>query len=122
MPKIVILDDDELNARTTARVLRMNSFEAVTTNTPIGFVELLQREKPDLALVDVKMPEMDGDEVVRITRRQLSDQCCPLVLWSSRAPEELAALVQTSGASGYIHKSAGPTEFIEKVREFLILK
>jgi DNA-binding response OmpR family regulator len=119
MPKVLIIDDDELGARTAARALRTRGYEALITTSPIGFSRLLNEEKPDLVLVDVKMPALSGDSLVQIIKSQPDVHRCPLVLWSSKHPDELERLVKTSGADGYIHKSGGPDEFEENVRRFL---
>lgn len=120
MPKILVLDDQELILRTAARVFRMNGFEAVTTTEPSDFERLLQVEKPGLALVDIKLGDgVRGDHLVRAVLQKQDGHRCPLILWSSLPAEEVAELAKACGAAGYIHKSAGPAEFVEKVREFL---
>lgn len=119
MPKVLIVDDRPLDARTAARVLAARGFEVVTASSPFGFGELLQREKPDLALVDVKMPALGGDVLVRITRNRPGGYRCPMVLWSSKSVSELETLARESLASGYIQKRGSPEEFVHQVRRFL---
>jgi CheY-like chemotaxis protein len=119
MPKILILDDRDLNAKSLAYFLKTLGYIAVTSSDPLGFVELLEREKPDLALVDVKMPALSGDSLVEFVKSQPNVHRCPLVLWSSLYPEELRRLAKSSGADGYIHKSVKPDELEEEVRRYL---
>lgn len=119
MPKILILDDDEGVARAAADSLKARGYEVVTTISPIGFSKLLCEEKPDLALIDVKMPALSGDLLVQVVKSQPGVHRCPLVLWSSKHPDELNELVKTSGADGYIEKSGGADELVQGVRRFL---
>lgn len=119
MPKILILDDEELHAKALVCLLKTRGYAVVTTGDPLGFVELLGREKPDLALVDVKMPALSGDSLVQFVKSQPGVHRCPLVLWSSIDPEELQRLVKSSGADGYIHKLARLDELYEEVRRYL---
>lgn len=119
MPKILILDDREFIARALARLLTEMGYLAVAYSDPHEFVELLDREKPDLALVDVKMPVLSGDSLVQMVKNHPTVHRCPLVFWSSLIPEELQQLVKKSGADGYIHKSAGPDELEEEVQRYL---
>lgn len=119
MPKVLIIDDDERLANAAARTLRMRGYQTVVTTSPLGFTRVLNEQTPDLVLVDVKMPALSGDSLVQIVKSQPDAHRCPLVLWSSKPPAELEKLVKTSGADGYIHKSAGADELAEKVRLFL---
>lgn len=118
MPRILILDNDVFVLKAAALLFEANGYEVVITDTHVDFDKLLESEKPDLALIDVLMPGMTGDTLVRNIRRQLRDKCCPLLLWSSKPPEQLEKLVRSSGADGFIHKSWSSTEILEKMRGF----
>jgi CheY-like chemotaxis protein len=117
-PRVLLVDDSDFNLRAATLLLESAGYEAVSTSTPIGLGPLMLREKPDLVLVDVEMPEMRGDSVVEAARRLLRDRCCPMLLWSSLPVDELEQLARSSGAAGYIYKSGG-REMVEKIAEVL---
>ncbi len=118
MARVLLVDDSTTNLKAATLLLEAFGYEVVTASTPIGLGPLMVKENPDLALVDVEMPEMKGDSVVKAARRLLKHRCCPMVLWSSLPPEQLERLAQTSGANGYIHKSGG-REMVEKIGALL---
>jgi CheY-like chemotaxis protein len=118
MPRVLLVDDSVFNLKVAALFLEAFGYEVVTANTPTGLGPLMLREKPDLALVDVDMPEMSGDCLVKTARWLLKDRCCPMLLWSALPSEELEELARSSGALGYIQKSGG-REMVEKITELL---
>src|SRR5689334_21602177 len=101
--KIVILDDSEV-VRELMREALEERWEVITVETPIGFSNLLRREQPSLALVDVNMPLLRGDKLVELATRK-GTQECPIILFSDLPEAQLRALAQSSGAQGYIRKS-----------------
>ncbi len=119
MPKILIIDDDERLANAAARTFRLRGYEAVVTTTPFGFTKMINEQEPDLVLVDVKMPALSGDSLVRVVRNAERRHGCLLVFWSSKHPEQLKELVRRSGADGFISKSEEPDGLERKVRELL---
>lgn len=118
MARILILDSDGFVRKTAALFFEANGYDVVSTSTYVDFDKLLEYEKPDLALVDLRMPGITGDELVKNTRRRLGDRCCPLVFWSSRSPQEQEALVRSSGAAGFICKTWSSAEILARIREF----
>ncbi len=119
MAKILIIDDDERIAAAYGSFLREAGYEVLTFSDPLCFAETVQRECPDLVLIDVVMPKMTGDRLVQEVRDRVGDNCCPLLLWSSKPPEELELLAQRSGADGFIHKSGLPSELLPIIRNYL---
>jgi DNA-binding response OmpR family regulator len=119
LAKILIIDDEEQFAGSFGALLRAEGYEVVTSCDPLGFAELVQREKPDLALIDVLMPKMTGDRLVPLIRKKVGESCCPLLLWSSKLPEELELLAHRSGADGFLYKASLPDEVLQVIREYL---
>lgn len=117
--KILILDDDAVTVRALARAMRSRDVDVVSTDSPYELHELLERERPDLALIDVQLPGINGDVAIRIMQRHGNEGPCPLVLYSSLPPRELGVLVRTSGAAGYIPKTGDPDELLEMIRHYV---
>jgi DNA-binding response OmpR family regulator len=117
--KILIIDDKENVARSLCSLLESVGYEALSTCDPDSFVDVIESEKPDLALVDVIMPQISGDRLARMARDKLGSACCPILLWSSKPPSELESLAAISGANGYLHKSADTDEMLQIIRRFV---
>jgi len=118
--KILLVDDSEISREMVRYILETRGFEVVALDTPFGFSTALNKERPDLALIDVDMPALSGDQLVRLSR--LSGRApCPLVLFSERQPEELRELVRASGADGYIAKTGDGEQLVTHVEYFLRL-
>ena len=115
--KIVLLDDSDLIRELVREALEAEGYEVVDTGTPFGFSNLLRREKPDLALLDVTMPTLRGDKLAQIAIQHGVD--CPIVLFSDRPASELQAMSSSVKAAGYIRKTGDMDEVVRSVARFL---
>src|SRR5687767_8817719 len=105
MARILLLDDSALVLNATKLALEAGRHEVYTTSEPPVFFISLEKWRPDLALVDVSMPTLEGDAVVWIARaHQL--HACRIVLYSAKTAAELEKLVTSSGADGFICKTS----------------
>ena len=121
MACILMLDDSPLVLSATKGILERAGHKVFAVTEPPRFFSLLTAEQPELALVDVSMPMLQGDAVVWIARaHQL--HACQIVLYSAKAPEELEKLVASSGADGFICKTMDNEELLSKVDGFLSRK
>jgi DNA-binding response OmpR family regulator len=103
--KVLVLDDSPTSLRMTRHLLEQGGFEVITLDTATLFFKVLNRDKPDIALVDVGMPVVDGGSVVEMARRT-KGHICPILLYSERDDAELKQLVARYGANGYVRKSS----------------
>ena len=119
-PKILVVDDSELCLEVVRMQLEARGFYVTCMDSPIGFGAALQRERPDLALVDACMPALDGAKLIAIVR-QHGPACCPILLHSDRPEAELQRLVEASGADGYIVKTSDGARLERTIREKLLV-
>jgi two-component system chemotaxis response regulator CheY len=92
----------------------------VTVSSPFGLSSALLREQPDLALVDITMPGLQGDKLVEIVMRHHDrTRQCPIVLYSDRPSDQLQALAKSCGAAGFIRKTGDEALLARSVRRFL---
>src|SRR3972149_12303151 len=85
MPKTILVVDDKANVRTLVReYLAAEGFRVVTSKNGQSALYAARQEKPDLVLLDIMMPEMDGYEFVRIYRRESS---IPILLLTATMEE-----------------------------------
>ena len=103
--RVLIVDDSEICCETAKLMLEEEGLEVFTLSTPIGFSANLQNLRPDIALVDVAMPAMRGNQLVDIANRRGAAAVCPVILFSDRKRPELDLLAKSCGATGVICKS-----------------
>lgn len=118
LSRILLIDDSEIVRDLVSQVLKRHGYEVTARSTPFGFSKALSDLKPDLVLIDVSMPALQGDQLVKVALQYRLHRC-PLVLFSSRSDSELAELVRASGASGYIRKTEDPRHLVSQIQRLL---
>lgn len=116
---VVVVDDSPTVRVMAQKVLESAGYRVLTLDGPVGFKPLLQRERPDLVLVDVTMPALQGTKLVEITRRGRLHEC-PILLYSARSDEELSSLAASCGANGYVKKGSGPLALLQAVQRYVV--
>lgn len=103
--KVLILDDSEIVIEATQLTLEDAGYTVVALTSPFELLETIHREKPDILLVDVNMPALQGPAVVEISKGFGALEGVPVLFYSTLEAEELQALVERYGADGYVHKT-----------------
>ena len=117
--KIIVIDDDPVTLEVTRATLESLGHEVMTLKSPIGAIAVLLREKPDLALVDIEMPGLSGDDWLNLIREKHllgEDLHVDFVLYSGLTAADLERLVKKTGALGAIRKGDNPAAFIAAFR------
>jgi DNA-binding response OmpR family regulator len=118
--KIVIIDDSKLVLAVASDALQSAGFEVLATDSGIDANQHIYTSKrPDLIIIDVMMPLLNGDRKVKLLKERESSRHIPILLMSSKPADELAALTRDAGADGYIHKPFDAQTLISKVQEVL---
>ena len=112
--KILIVDDEEDALENCRRILSRVPYECVGTSNPSHALALLEREHPGLVLTDLRMPKMDGIEVLTAAKRL--DPAVQVVLVTAHATIETAVTSMRYGAFDYITKPFTSEELIQVVR------
>ena len=103
--KIVIIDDSELVLAMVRDVLEEAGFEVVTaTNGIEANRQIFNEKKPDLIILDVMMPLLEGGKKAKLLKGTEYTNTIPILYLSSKPKEELARLVEETGAEGYVCK------------------
>ena len=118
MARILLLDDSPLVLDATRAALEPAGHEVTCVEDPAAFFNALATARPEMALIDVSMPMLEGDAVVWIARAQQL-QACRIVLFSGKTEAELEALVHSSGADGFICKTDDAGLLRAQVADFL---
>jgi two-component system OmpR family response regulator len=116
MPRILVVDDDPHIRSVLLFALSRDGMEVLEAADGLAAIEVLARHAPDLVLLDLTMPELDGTEVCR-RLRQRSD--VPVIMLSSRDEELDRVLGLELGADDYVTKPFSPREVVARVRALL---
>lgn len=118
-PKVLVIDDDEKLLGAMRRLLTAAGMDVITSTSALQLPKLVQRDKPDLILLDVEMPALNGEHVLDLAQMFEFLRATPIVLHSARSEEELQALVARSHAVGFIRKTGNPMSLVAQVKAFL---
>lgn len=117
MPKkILIVDDEPQIVEICKDYLKAAGYETITASNGVQGVALARREKPDLIVLDLMMPEMDGLDVCRTIRHE-SD--VPIIMLTARVEETDKLIGLELGADDYITKPFSPRELVARIRVVL---
>jgi len=112
MKKILIVDDEEVIRMLYAEELEEEGYEVVTAGSGHGLVGMIQEGKPDLVILDIKMAEHDGLDLLQDIRREFYD--IPVILCS--AYSSFKGDLKSIAADYYVVKSADLSELKQKIR------
>ncbi|MEM7334580.1 MAG: response regulator [Chloroflexota bacterium] len=120
MKHAVLLVDDEDTIRTMLRmVLELTGFKVLEAADGIQAIEQVETHQPDIMVLDVMMPRMDGFAVCRQLRSQTETADLPIIMFSGKAQEEAVREGMKAGATHYLVKPASPTEIIALIKKYL---
>lgn len=119
MPSCLIIDDNEVNRELAAYLLVSDGFEVLEADGAQSALEMLSRHVPDVVLLDLAMPGMDGFALAALLRRASATAALPLVAFTALAlPREREAAL-AAGCNGCITKPIEITQFAGQVRGYL---
>src|SRR2546427_4380345 len=116
MQTILIVDDDAHIREVVAFTLEQAGFRTIEAANGLAAIERFEREAPDLVVLDILMPELDGTEVCRELRRRSR---VPIVFLSSRDEELDRILGLELGGDDYVTKPFSPRELVARVSAVL---
>jgi DNA-binding response OmpR family regulator len=116
---VLVADDDRDIRDLVAYRLARNGYEVVVANDGEEALRLAEEREPDLAILDVMMPRVDGYEVTRRLRAHESTARMPVILLTSRAQEADVERGFAAGADDYLRKPFSPQELGMRVRAIL---
>jgi len=118
-PLVLIVDDDE-GVREYVRVnLEMEGYAVREAGNAEEGLGVLEEVSPDLILLDVMMPEVDGWEMLRRVQERHGVGAIPVVMFSGKVNEQSAAEATALGAQGFVGKPFDPQQLIEQAKQLL---
>jgi two-component system cell cycle response regulator DivK len=120
VPVALIVDDNEKNRKLAAAVLSATGFETLEAGTGAEGVALATERVPDVILMDLRLPDMDGTEAARTLRHELATARIPVVAMSALPLEGRGEWVEDAGFAGSIEKPIRVDTFPDQVRRFCV--
>jgi class 3 adenylate cyclase/CheY-like chemotaxis protein len=121
-PRILVVDDVEKNARLLADVLTFKGYHVVTAAGGREALDQVARESPDLVLLDVMMPDLNGYDVCRTLRADRSAAALPIVMVTALDPAQERIKGLDAGADDFLTKPIAQAELLARVRSLLRIK
>ena len=119
MAKILIAEDERDIRDLVVFTLQYAGFEVISASNGEEAVEMARTEKPDLIMLDVRMPRMTGYEACRVLKESKPTQDIPIVFLSAKGQEKEVQSGLEAGAMDYILKPFAPDQLARRVGEIL---
>ena len=117
--KILIIDDDVETLRLVGMMLEKQGFEILAASSGLQGIEAAHESHPDLIVLDVMMPDMDGFEVTRRIRGQQGTLGIPILMFTAKSQVEDKVIGFEAGVDDYLTKPIHPAELIAHVKSLL---
>ena len=118
-PTILLIEDNEQNLYLATFLLEKNGFTVVPARSGPEGIELAGRIQPDLIILDIQLPEMDGYAVARGLRQNPALKDVPIVAVTSYAMVGDRERALAAGCNGYIEKPINPDTFKSEIESYL---
>ena len=117
--KILVVDDELIGRQLLQAILLVEGYETILAENGIDAIEKSNQNLPDLILMDVMMPEMNGYEVTKHLRQDKKLKNIPIILVSALEDRNSKSLGLNAGADEYISKPFDKSDILEKIKNLL---
>ncbi len=119
MSKVLVIEDSVTQREMIANLLRGSGLTVIEASDGVEALEQIQKGLPDLVVLDIVMPRMNGYEVCRRIKADPKTQNVPVVMCSSKGEEFDRYWGMKQGADAYVAKPFQPTELVGTVKQML---
>lgn len=119
MPTILVIEDTPDNATLARRVLQSYGYTVLEAADAASGLDLAMSQQPDLILLDLGLPDADGQTVAGILRRAPMLRDTPIVVFTAWPEETARQMVTAYGCNGYIRKPISVADFTHQIAHFL---
>ena len=117
--RILIVDDEPDLVETLSFRLEASGYEVIKADDGQKGLDKARSEKPDLIILDLMLPKLDGYKVCRMLKFDEAYKNIPIILFTARAQEQDKKIGQDVGADGYITKPFEPQVLLAKIQELI---
>jgi CheY-like chemotaxis protein len=121
--KILLVEDSKTIQQLYRNKLTLEQYQVITADNGMEAIKILSQEKPDIILLDLMMPVMDGYKVLQVIKTDPKLSGIPVLVFSAKGQPEEVEKALNLGASGYIVKATTkPNEVVEQIKKALSQK
>ena len=117
--KILVVDDEPGIVLIVTSRLKASGYDVISASDGQAGLEMAQKEKPDLMILDLMLPKLDGYKVCGLLKKDSRYSKIPIILFSAKAQESDMKLGKEMGADAYLVKPFKPDVLLEKIQELL---
>ena len=117
--KILIIEAEKDLAKTITFRLEAKGYTVIDSYDGQDGLEKAKKDKPDLVILDLMLPKMDGYKVCGLLKKDSRYARIPIIMFTARAQEEDFSLGKELGAEAFITKPFEPSELLSKIKKFL---
>jgi DNA-binding response OmpR family regulator len=118
LKKILVVDDSQAEVRLIQSFLQQGGFHSVGISDPTKIEETIDKERPNVILLDVVMPQRNGFQICRELKSQEHYSTIPVILVTSRSTPSDRYWGEQQGANGYVAKPFTSEELLNAVKRF----
>jgi CheY-like chemotaxis protein len=116
---ILVIEDNELNMKLVRSLLKMDNYDVIEAIDAEKGMQLARKNHPDLILMDIQLPGMDGLSATKILKADPSLREIPIVALTSHAMEGDDKKALAAGCNGYIAKPIDTKNFLATIQQYL---
>jgi CheY-like chemotaxis protein len=117
--KALVVDDNGSNLMLEKDLLEVAGFEVFVAENAIGGIAIARKEKPDIIVMDVRLPDMRGSEAARILRQDKETSDIPIVFVTASVMAEGMEEIKAIANSGFIGKPINTRTFAKEISQFI---
>lgn len=117
--KILLVEDEKDLVETVTLRLEATGYEVISAYDGFVGLEKAKKEKPDLIILDLMLPKMDGYKICGLLKADTRYNKIPVIMFTARAQEQDKNMGREVGADAYITKPFEPGALLEKIRQLL---
>ncbi len=119
MPKVLLVEDNEFNRDALTRHLTRRGFEVISASHGVEGLALASRERPDLILMDMGLPDLDGQDATRLLRQDEATAGIPVIALTAHAMNVDREEALASGCDDFETKPVDVSRLVEKIHALL---
>jgi two-component system cell cycle response regulator DivK len=117
--RILIVEDNDLNLKLFRDLLNAHGYETIETKEGLEAITITKRERPDLVLMDIQLPEISGLDVTRRIKADDSIRDIPIIAVTAFAMKDDEEKILAAGCQAYLSKPISIMSFLATVRQYL---
>jgi two-component system cell cycle response regulator DivK len=121
LKKVLVIDDTEANVQLCSFILKKRGYQSIEARTGLEGVDSAIKERPDLILLDIQLPDIDGLEVAKRIRAAETEAQTPIIAVTSYAMPGDREKILKAGCNGYLAKPINVNEFMTEIDKHLVL-